>query len=117
MRIFIFCLFSLVKLLIAQDTRSVFMTIVDDRQFQCANTTCLPFTTRTTSDVRDCQFVCLAEVQCQAVSFDQSVGRCELFADIISETGNMLTQIGTTTMLVRLETRMPPGEYEHDRLL
>ena len=58
------------------------MSIMTGWQFQCTNTTCLPFITVTTSSIRECQFTCLAQVQCQAASFQQTTSSCKLFANI-----------------------------------
>ncbi|CAF4220984.1 unnamed protein product, partial [Adineta steineri] len=35
-------------------------------QFECANTTCLPFITATVSNIRQCRINCFAQVQCKA---------------------------------------------------
>ncbi len=85
------------------------MSIMTGWQFQCTNTTCLPFFTVTTSDIRECQLACLAQVQCQAASFQQTTSSCKLFANIQNQNGNMFADVDTITMIVMSETRMPPG--------
>jgi hypothetical protein len=85
------------------------MSIMSGWQFQCTNTTCLPFVTVTTSDIRDCQLTCLAQVQCQAASFQQTTSSCKLFTNIQNQNGNMFADVETVTMIVMSETQMPLG--------
>ncbi|UJR12868.1 hypothetical protein I4U23_017042 [Adineta vaga] len=84
------------------------MLIITGQQFQCATTTCLPFTTVTTSSIRKCQMTCLAQEHCRASSFHQSTFACELFTDVSSQTGNMLSNLAMTTILIIDGTRNPP---------
>jgi len=78
-------------------------------QFQCANTTCLPFITVAALSLRSCQINCVAQVQCQAASFQQATSSCKLFANIQNQNGNMFADVETITMIVMSGTRMPPG--------
>jgi hypothetical protein len=102
-------MFILIEQSVAQDMRSTVMSIMTGWQFQCATTTCLPFVTVTVSSVRRCQMACLAQVQCQAASFQQSTSTCELFTDISNQDENMSAHVETVTMIVIYGTRMPPG--------
>ncbi len=95
--------------LVAQDMRSTVMSIMTGWQFQCATTTCLPSVTVVVSSVRRCQMACLAQIQCQAASFQQSTSTCEIFTDIGNQNGNMMAHVETVTMIVNSGTRMPPG--------
>ena len=90
---------------IAQDTRSLQMSIMDGYQFQCVNTTCLPFATVFVSDIRDCQFICLSNEQCRAATFHHSTSACELFTNASSNVTLMFSQVQTTAMLVIPDTR------------
>ena len=85
------------------------MSIMTGWEFQCANTTCLPFVTVPTSSTRDCQLTCLAQVQCQAASFQQTTSSCKLFANIQNQNDNLFADVETITMIVMSGTRMPPG--------
>ncbi|CAF1126021.1 unnamed protein product [Adineta steineri] len=76
-------------------------------QFNCASTTCLPFSTLTVSDIFKCELACLAQIQCEAISFHQSTTKCELFANIPNQNGNMLANIDVVTMIVIDQTRFP----------
>ena len=78
-------------------------------KYNCTNTTCLPFITAIVSNIRQCQISCLAQIQCQAASFEQSTSNCELFKDISNQTDNMLADVNIVTMIVELNTRMSPG--------
>ncbi len=102
-------LFILITKSVAQDTRSFSMSIMTGWQFQCATTTCLPFVTVTVSRISECQTTCLAQVQCQAASFQQSTSNCELFTNIKNQDENMSADVETVTMIVISGTRMPPG--------
>jgi hypothetical protein len=85
------------------------MSIMTGWQFQCVNTTCLPFVAATASSLRKCQITCLAQVQCQAASFQQATSNCKLFANIQNQIGNMFADVEIVTMIVMSGTRMPPG--------
>jgi hypothetical protein len=85
------------------------MSIMTGWQFQCVNTTCLPFVTFDASDVRECQIACLAQAQCQAASFQQSTAICKLFSSIQNQSNNLIAQMETVTMIVMTETRIPSG--------
>lgn len=78
-------------------------------KLECANTTCLPFTTAVASNIQKCQIHCLAQVQCTASSFHQSTSNCDLFADISNSNSNMLVDTETITMIVIDGTRIPYG--------
>ncbi|CAF0899629.1 unnamed protein product [Adineta steineri] len=80
-----------------------------NKQFQCVNTTCLPFVIDIVLDIRDCQFMCLSQIQCQATSFHKSTSTCDLFDDILNQIGNMLDNADIVTMIVMSETRIPVG--------
>ncbi|CAF0750992.1 unnamed protein product [Adineta steineri] len=77
-------------------------------QFQCFNTTCLPYATIIVPNIRRCQMACLAQVYCHAVTFHRSPSDCELFADISNQNGNLLANMDAVTMIVIDGTRVPP---------
>ncbi|CAF3702757.1 unnamed protein product, partial [Adineta steineri] len=83
------------------------MSIEAGWQFQCSNTTCLPFATVTVSNIDNCQVACLAQVNCKALTFYRSSSSCELFADISNETGNLSANIDAVTMIAIDGTRIP----------
>ncbi|CAF4201145.1 unnamed protein product, partial [Adineta steineri] len=78
-------------------------------QFQCANTTCLPFVTIRMLNIRNCQIGCLDQVQCQAITFHQSSSNCELFSNIFNQNRNMSINAGTITMIDMSGTRLSNG--------
>ncbi|CAF3984077.1 unnamed protein product [Adineta steineri] len=78
-------------------------------KLQCANTTCLPFTTIIVPSIWECQKACLGDIYCRAASFHTSSTSCQLFADISDENDNMLADIDIITMIVVSGTRVPPG--------
>ncbi|CAF0796846.1 unnamed protein product [Adineta steineri] len=82
-------------------------------KLQCANTTCLPFTTIIVPSIWECQKACLGDIYCRAASFHTSSTSCQLFADISDENDNMLADIDIITMIVVSGTRVPPGELYH----
>ncbi|CAF0732962.1 unnamed protein product [Adineta steineri] len=84
------------------------MSTMNGWQFQCSNTTCLPFTTLIVSNSRRCQMACLAQIQCTVASFHQSNSNCQLFADLSNQNGNMLLpNIEIITLIVISGTRIP----------
>jgi len=108
-RISLLFLFILIAKLVAQDIRSFSISIMTGWQFQCVTTTCLPFATITVSSIYDCRTACLAQVQCQAASFQQSTSNCELFTDMTNQDENMSAHVETVTMIVISGTRVPLG--------
>ncbi|CAF1343385.1 unnamed protein product [Adineta steineri] len=93
---------------VGQDIRSEEMFVIPDSKFQCANTTCLPFISVITTDIRNCQFACLGQSQCTAATFHRSTSSCELFDNMLNQNGNMLADVDATSMNVISETRFPP---------
>jgi hypothetical protein len=49
------------------------------------------------SNVRACQIACLMDANCRTATFDQTMNQCELSADIPSEYGSMIAQVGVMT--------------------
>jgi hypothetical protein len=90
---------------VAEDIRSIKMSVMTGWEFECTDTTCLPFANVIASSVRECQILCLAQVQCQAASFQQSTSSCKLFATIPNQNGDMAVDVETTTMIVISQAR------------
>ncbi|CAF1204179.1 unnamed protein product [Adineta steineri] len=89
--------------------RSEQMSLMPASKFQCVNTTCLPFISVITTDIRNCQFACLGQSQCTAATFHQSNSNCELFDNMLNQNGNMLADVDATSMNVISGTRFPSG--------
>ncbi|CAF4401320.1 unnamed protein product, partial [Adineta steineri] len=83
---------------LGEDIRSEQMSLIPDAKFQCANTTCLPFISVITRDIRNCQFACLGQSQCRAATFHRSTSNCELFDNILNQNGKMLADVDATSM-------------------
>ncbi|CAF3693613.1 unnamed protein product [Adineta steineri] len=96
---------------VGQDIRSEEMSLIPDSKFQCANTTCLPFISVITTDIRNCQFACLGQSQCIAATFHRSTFDCELFDSMLNQNGNMLADADATSINVISGTRFPPEFY------
>jgi hypothetical protein len=94
---------------VAEDIRSIEMSVMTGWQFEYSDTTCLPFANVIASSVRECQILCLAQDQCQAASFQQSTSNCKLFASIANPNGDMSVNVDTTTMIIISEPRIPLG--------
>ena len=107
----LFVWFILNGQLLAEDIRSMKMSLRRGWKFQCANTTCLPFARNNVSSILQCQTACLFYSMCKTISFYQTTSSCEMFGDMQSQLGNMLAAVDTTTMIVIDGTRIPPGEY------
>ncbi|UJR12331.1 hypothetical protein I4U23_016508 [Adineta vaga] len=116
-RISMLLLFGLYEQSFMQDTKSFAISIMNGCEFQCANSTCLPFVTTTAPDIRQCQIDCLGQPQCKAITFQQATSKCQLFINIMDLNNNLQANIETTTMIVISETRMPPGKREKLPLL
>ncbi|CAF0838807.1 unnamed protein product [Adineta steineri] len=106
-RVHLWLSFMIITQSTGDDIRSMEMSLMVDSKFQCANTTCLPFISIITTDIRNCQLACLGESQCRAVTFHRSTSNCELFAGILNQNGNMLADVDATSMNVISGTRFP----------
>ncbi|CAF1652855.1 unnamed protein product, partial [Adineta ricciae] len=91
----------------AQNIHSLAMSITNDHQLQCSNTTCLPFLTFIALDIHHCQIKCLTETPCEAATFHKVTSNCELLANISQTIGNMSVNLNTVTMIVINGTRIP----------
>ncbi|CAF1275244.1 unnamed protein product [Adineta steineri] len=98
---------------VEEDIRSEQMSLMIDAKFQCAITTCLPFISLITTDMRNCQFACLGQSQCRAATFHRSTSNCELFDSMLNQNGNMLADVDATSISVINGTRFPPGKYKN----
>ncbi|CAF1447772.1 unnamed protein product [Adineta ricciae] len=71
-----------------QDIKSFTMTAMNGLEFQCANSTCLPFVTTTTLNILECQIHCLQQLQCKAITFQEKTGKCQSFINIVDQNNN-----------------------------
>ncbi|CAF1027973.1 unnamed protein product [Adineta ricciae] len=83
------------------------MSITNDHQLQCSNTTCFPFLTFIALDILDCQIKCLTRTPCEAATFHKVTSNCELLANISQTIGNLSVNLNTVTMIVINGTRIP----------
>ncbi|CAF1519730.1 unnamed protein product, partial [Adineta steineri] len=110
--VYLWLSFMIITQTVGQDIRSEEMSLISDAKFQCVNTTCLPFISVITTDIRNCQFACLTQSQCTAATFHRSTSNCELFDSMLNQNGNMLADVDATSMNVISGTRFPPGPYK-----
>lgn len=111
-RMSVLFIMSIFEQSIAQNLRSFQMYILNERQFQCITTTCLPYSNVMIPNIVQCQTSCLADVQCNAASFCRSNSTCQLFDNIPSQNISVETAIHIIAMVVISGTRKMPGEYE-----
>ena len=97
--------------------RSFKMSIMKDRRFDCASTSCLPYSTIISSSVRHCRMTCLAQVECDAATCDQSNSVCQLFAGTLNQNLTLEASPGVTTMIVISGTRTAAGKFRIRMLL
>ncbi len=83
----------------SQDIRSLELYQMSDTNYQCIDPACSPSTIVSVSDIRSCQIACLSDAKCRTVTFDHSTNVCQMFFDIPSVNGNLLTQAGVETMI------------------
>lgn len=103
--------YLLIKLALAYDMRSLRLSIVDNYEFNCANTYCLPYFNSTEVNVRRCQIRCLADIQCRAAIYYRSMSTCKLFMYQMDPMTNMMMNMNSTALLVIGGTRNPQSEY------
>ena len=109
-RILVLVLMVILKQSIAHDIRSFTLSIMNEWQFQCATTTCSPYSTIIVSHIRRCQMDCLAQTQCEAASFHQSNLTCQLFENMSNSNITLETATDIITMIVVSGTRTSSGE-------
>ncbi|CAF4057759.1 unnamed protein product [Adineta steineri] len=109
--VYLWLSFMIIIQTVGQDTQSMIMSLIPDAKFQCVNTTCLPFISVITTDIRNCQFACLGQSQCIAATFHRSTFNCELFDNMLNQSGNMLGDVDATSINVISGTRFPPEKW------
>ncbi|CAF0858610.1 unnamed protein product [Adineta steineri] len=109
--VYLWLSFMIITQTVGQDIRSEEMSVVPDSKFQCANTTCLPFISVITTDIKNCQFACLGQSQCIAATFHRSTSNCELFNNMLNQNGNISADVDATSMNVISGTRFLPVTY------
>ncbi|CAF4371189.1 unnamed protein product [Adineta steineri] len=77
---------------ISQDTRTLLLTKLNNIQYQCTDPGCSSSTTMLVSNLRACEIACLLNTNCRTLTFDQSNNQCELFTDIPSQYGSLISQ-------------------------
>ena len=93
------------------DTRSFSMSIMNGVKLQCDNSTCSPSSVVSISSIHQCRIQCLAEAQCQMITFHQSISSCKLFGGALAQNFSMVADADAVTMFVISGTRMPQGQY------
>ncbi|CAF1342646.1 unnamed protein product [Adineta steineri] len=96
--ILLFLFFIIITQIISQDIRSLLLTKWNNIQYQCTNYGCSSSTTVLALNLRACVIACLVNTNCRTLTFDQSNNQCELFVDIPSQYGNLITQANIITM-------------------
>lgn len=100
----------LIKQAAGEDTQSLMMSLFDSCVFQCAQTTCLPFSNVTVTDVRQCQFACLKQARCKAATYYQQTSYCQLYDNTVTQNESMSYSMHTVTMMAIPGTRLPSGQ-------
>ena len=108
-----FVVFVLIVQSFVEGMRSLKMSVMVGRQFQCVNECCAPSVTVSVSNIRRCQMACLARDQCQVANYQQSTSTCQLFSNTLNQAGNLAIDVSTTTIFVILETRISSGKRQY----
>jgi len=82
----------------SQNIRSLQLLEIIGKKYQCTSAGCSPSTRIHMSSLRDCELACLADTSCRTLSFDSSKNQCDLFINIPSQYGILLTQASVVTM-------------------
>lgn len=85
---------------VSQDMRSLFISKKNNTNYQCIELGCLPHRIIFTVNLLKCKIACLSDVLCLAVTFNQSNKQCQIFYNIPTQHGYLLTQIDTVTLFV-----------------
>jgi len=84
----------------SQNIRTLFLSKINDVQYQCGDPGCSSATIISVANLRDCEIACLSNDNCLTATYDQSNSDCELFVDIPSQYGNLVPQAGVVTLMV-----------------
>ncbi|CAF1010559.1 unnamed protein product [Adineta steineri] len=95
--IFILFLFGIIRQTTTENSHSLLLIKLNDVQYECDILDCSTPTIISVSNVQSCQFACLSDNNCRTFTFQQSTNLCKLFADIPSQFGSMVPQIGVIT--------------------
>ncbi len=104
-------LFIIIKQSNSQDIRFLSLSEMFDTKYQCNSTGCSSSTIVSVSSLRDCQFLCLSNLQCRTVTFDQTNQQCEVFPDIPSQYGQLLAHTGVITMAATDDRQLSARKY------
>jgi hypothetical protein len=81
----------------SQQMNTLLLTEMNDVRYECTEPGCSSSMISSASSLRTCQRTCLMNPNCRTITFDQSRNQCEIFADISSQYGSLMTQIGVVT--------------------
>ncbi|CAF3926678.1 unnamed protein product [Adineta steineri] len=96
--ILLFLFLIIVTQTISQDIRTLSLTKLNNIQYQCTVSGCSSSNTVLALNLRACEIACLVNINCRTLTFDQSINQCELFVDIPSQYGSLITQANIITM-------------------
>ena len=94
----LFLLFTLIAGILSQDIRAITFHQIIDTLYQCIEPGCSSFNTLLLPSISDCEWTCLSEIQCRTITFDPSNNHCNVFIDIPSQYGYLLSHVGIITM-------------------
>ena len=83
---------------ISQNIRTIYLSELSNTKYECADPSCSSSIVTFTVNLMNCQINCLSYNNCRTATFNQFNKQCELFPDIPSQYGNMVTQTGIVTM-------------------
>lgn len=98
LEIFLLFLLSFIKTVSVQNIRTLALSKITDLQYQCVGQSCASSIVIYGTTLRRCQMACANDLECRTMNFNQSNGRCEMFADIPGNNGYLVTQVGIVTM-------------------
>ena len=90
--------------------RTLTLFKMNNVHYQCTGQNCVPAIVVYAANLRRCQMTCIDNAECRTVAYNQSDRRCEMFADIPSNNGYLMTQIGIITMTAIDSRRLSAGE-------
>lgn len=86
------------------------MSIMNGMKYQCGNQTCTSFLTTILSHVRHCQIICMDNIACSALVFQQSSRQCNLYDSTIRVNGTLIVDPESITMIVTIDERYIAGK-------
>lgn len=107
--------FVFLRISLTEETDSVLFSISENTQYQCTSPGCTPSQINFTNTLLKCGYACLMNSQCHLANYNHLNHLCEIFADIPSQYGTLLSQLNIAT-IIAIDDRQASARKLHDKI-